>query len=140
MAQIRDLYEILGVPREASQEDIKKAYRRLAREHHPDVSQSHDAEDRFKEVAAAYEILSDPEKRQQYDRYGQAGGPMDFPFGDVADIFEAFFGSGGFGRGTTTRRSRVQRGAGRLHDGLADVRGGRVRHTSRSRARAPGGV
>jgi molecular chaperone DnaJ len=109
MAQIRDLYEILGVPRDASQEDIKKAYRRLAREHHPDVSQSHDAEDRFKEIAGAYEILSDPQKRQQYDRYGQGGGAMDFPFGDVADIFEAFFG-GGFGRGTTTRRTRVHRG------------------------------
>jgi molecular chaperone DnaJ len=111
MAQIRDLYEILGVSRDASQEDIKRAYRRLAREYHPDVSQSHDAEDRFKEVAAAYEILSDPQKRQQYDRYGQAGGPMDFPFGDVADIFEAFFGGGGFGRRTATaQRSRVQRG------------------------------
>lgn len=111
MAQIRDLYEILGVPRDASQEEIRRAYRRLAREYHPDVSQSHDTEDRFKEIAAAYEILSDPQKRQQYDRYGQAGGPMDFPFGDVADIFEAFFGGGGFGRRTATaRRSRVQRG------------------------------
>ena len=110
MAQIRDLYEILGVSHDASQEDIKKAYRRLAREHHPDVSQSHDAEDRFKEIAAAYEILSDPQKREQYDRYGQAGGPMEFPFGDVADIFEAFFGAGGFGRRTTTQRSKVQRG------------------------------
>jgi molecular chaperone DnaJ len=109
MAQIRDLYEILGVPRDASQEDIKKAYRRLAREYHPDVSQSHDAEDRFKEIAGAYEILSDPQKRQQYDRYGQGGGPMDFPFGDMADIFEAFFG-GGFTRGATTRRTRVRRG------------------------------
>ncbi|HEU4356690.1 MAG TPA: molecular chaperone DnaJ [Actinomycetota bacterium] len=111
MAQIRDLYEILGVPRDASQEDIKRAYRRLAREYHPDVSQSQDAEDRFKEIAAAYEILSDPQKRQQYDRYGQAGGQVDFPFGDVADIFEAFFGGGGFGRRTATApRSRMQRG------------------------------
>ena len=111
MARIRDLYEILGIPRDASQEDIRRAYRRLAREYHPDVSQTHDAEDRFKEIAAAYEILSDPQKRQQYDRYGQSGGPMDFPFGDVADIFEAFFGGGGFGRRTATaRRSRVQRG------------------------------
>jgi molecular chaperone DnaJ len=110
MADVRDLYEILGVARDASQEEIKRAYRRLAREYHPDVSQSHRAEERFKEIAAAYEILSDPQKRQQYDRYGQAGGPMDFPFGDVADIFEAFFGSGGFGRRTATRRPRVQRG------------------------------
>jgi DnaJ-class molecular chaperone len=97
MAGVRDLYEILGVSRDASQEDIKKAYRRLAREHHPDVSQSHDAEERFKEIAAAYEILSDPQKRQQYDAYGQGGGPELFPFGDVADIL-AFFGGGGFGR------------------------------------------
>jgi molecular chaperone DnaJ len=110
MAQIRDLYEILGVARDASQEDIKRAYRRLAREYHPDVSQSHDAEERFKEIAAAYEILSDPDKRAQYDRFGQ-GGPEMFPFGDVADIFEAFFGSGGFGgRRASARRTRTQRG------------------------------
>ncbi len=108
MARIRDLYEILGVPRDATQEEVKRAYRRLAREYHPDVSLSHDAEDRFKEIAAAYEILADPEKRAQYDRYGQ-GGPDVFPFGDVADIFEAFFGAGGFGR-RTTRRTRMQRG------------------------------
>jgi molecular chaperone DnaJ len=117
MARIRDLYEILGVPRDATQEEVKRAYRRLAREYHPDVSQSHDAEDRFKEIAAAYEILSDPEKRAQYDRYGQ-GGPDVFPFGDVADIFEAFFGSGGFGRRTVTRRSRAERG----EDVFASVR------------------
>jgi len=110
MAGIRDLYEILGVPRDASQEEIKKAYRRLAREHHPDVSQSHDAEERFKEIAAAYEILSDPQKRQQYDMYGQGGGPELFPFGDVADIFEAFFGTGGFSRTRPRRRTRAQAG------------------------------
>jgi molecular chaperone DnaJ len=109
MAGIRDLYEILGVPRDATSEEIKRAYRRLAREYHPDVSQSHDAEERFKEIAAAYEILSDPDKRAQYDRYGE-GGPGAFPFGDVTDIFEAFFGAGGFGRRTTTRATRTQRG------------------------------
>ncbi len=110
MATARDLYDILGVPRDASQEDIKRAYRRLARQLHPDVSDEPNAEDRFKEISAAYEILSDPEKRRRYDMYGQ-GGPQPFPFGDVADIFEAFFGPGTFGqRQRPTRRSRTQRG------------------------------
>jgi len=111
LAQLRDLYEILGVPREATHEEIKKAYRRLAREHHPDVNSDPRAEERFKEVTAAYEILSDPEKRQRYDLYGQGRGPMDLPFTDVADLFEAFFGAGTFGRRrTSTRRTRTQHG------------------------------
>jgi molecular chaperone DnaJ len=111
MAQIRDLYEILGVGREASNDDIKKAYRRLAREYHPDVNADPAAEDRFKEITAAYEILSDPHRRQQYDLYGSGRGIADFPFGDVADIFEAFFGAGTFGRRrTATRRTRTQSG------------------------------
>jgi molecular chaperone DnaJ len=110
MAGIRDLYEILGVPHDATQDEIRRAYRRLAREHHPDVSQSPQAEDRFKEIAGAYEILSDPEKREQYDRYGAGGGPEVFPFGDVADIFDAFFGGGGFTRSRPARRTRVHRG------------------------------
>lgn len=97
MAPARDLYEILGVPRDARDEDIKKAYRQLAREHHPDVSEDPDGEEKFKEVAAAYEILSDPEKRRQYDMFGRQGGPQGSPFGDVADIFDFFFGQGGFG-------------------------------------------
>jgi molecular chaperone DnaJ len=105
-----DLYEILGVSRNATQEDIKKAYRRLARELHPDVSGDPASEERFKEVTAAYEILSDPEKRRQYDMYGQGRGPDVFPFTDVADIFEAFFGAGTFGRRRPSRRSRTQRG------------------------------
>ena len=109
MAAVRDLYEILGVPRDASTEEIKKAYRRLAREHHPDVNADPAAEERFKEVAAAYEILSDSRKRAQYDAYGQ-GGPVEFPFGDMSDLFEAFFGTGTFGRRRTGPRSRVQRG------------------------------
>jgi molecular chaperone DnaJ len=111
MAQIRDLYEILGVGRDASNDDIRKAYRRLAREYHPDVNADPTAEDRFKEITAAYEILSDPQRRQQYDLYGSGRGLGDFPFGDVADIFEAFFGAGTFGRRrTATRRSRTQNG------------------------------
>ncbi len=107
----RDLYEILGVARDSSGDDIKKAYRRLAREHHPDVNPDPAAEERFKEVSAAYEILSDPQKRQQYDRYGQGRGSVDFPFADVSDLFEAFFGQGSFGRRrTATRRTRTQHG------------------------------
>jgi molecular chaperone DnaJ len=118
VATIRDLYDILGVQRDASTEEIRKAYRRLAREYHPDVNPDPAAEARFKEVVAAYEILSDPQKRQRYDAYG-SGGPMDFPFGDISDLFEAFFGTGTFGRTRgTSRRSRTQHG----EDVFADVR------------------
>jgi molecular chaperone DnaJ len=107
----QDLYAILGVSPDASQEEIRRAYRQLARRLHPDVSQEPGAEERFKQVSAAYEILSDPQKRRQYDMYGQAGGAQPFPFGDVADIFEAFFGPGTFGqRRRPARRSRSQRG------------------------------
>ena len=110
MAGIRDLYEILGLPRTATQDEIRKAYRRLARELHPDSSGDPATEERFKQVTAAYEILSDPDKRQRYDLYG-GGGPEAFPFGDISEIFEAFFGTGTFGRRReTTPRSRTRRG------------------------------
>jgi len=79
VAAVRDLYEILGVGRDASPDDIKRAYRTLAREHHPDVSSAPEAEERFKEIVGAYEILSDPQKRQQYDTFGQSGGPAGAP-------------------------------------------------------------
>ncbi len=85
----RDYYEILGVPRSASAEDIKKAFRRLARRYHPDVSKEPDAEERFKEINTAYEILNDPEKRARYDRFGHAGVNADAGFSG--------FGMGGFG-------------------------------------------
>jgi len=68
-----DYYGILGVPREASEADIKKAYRKLAMDYHPDRNKSHDAEERFKRLTEAYEVLRDPEKRAVYDRYGEAG-------------------------------------------------------------------
>jgi molecular chaperone DnaJ len=109
-----DLYQILGVARDATQEEIKKAYRRLARELHPDVNGDAGAEERFKQVTGAYEILSDPGKRQRYDAFGQAS-PAGSPFTDIQDIFDMFFGAGGFGatgsrsrRGS--RRASVQRG------------------------------
>jgi molecular chaperone DnaJ len=98
----RDYYEILGVQRAADDTEIKKAFRRLARELHPDVnSHDPDAEEKFKEAAEAYEVLSDSERRATYDRYGHDGvrsggyAPNFDGFGSVADIFDAFFGGGG---------------------------------------------
>jgi molecular chaperone DnaJ len=100
----RDYYEVLGVGRNAEDAEIKKAFRRLARELHPDVnSHDPDAEDKFKEAAEAYEVLSDSDRRATYDRYGHEGlrsggyAPNFEAFGSVADIFEAFFGGGGGG-------------------------------------------
>ena len=108
MAHARDLYDVLGVARGASADDIRKAYRLLAREHHPDVNADPEAEERFKEVAGAYEILSDPQKRAQYDTYGTSG-PHGQPFADIQDIFEVFFGAG-TGRRRGGVRSRSHRG------------------------------
>ena len=102
----RDLYEVLGVERGADEAEIKKAFRRLARELHPDVSKEDDAEERFRAVAEAYEVLSNAETRQLYDRYGHAGlrrggfTPTQFDLGNLGDIFSAFFGDDLFGRGT----------------------------------------
>jgi molecular chaperone DnaJ len=101
----RDAYEVLGVGRNADESEVKKAFRKLARELHPDVN-NHDpqAEEKFKEAAEAYEILSDAERRQVYDRYGYDGlrrggqSPNFEGFGSISDLFEAFFGSG-FGGG-----------------------------------------
>jgi molecular chaperone DnaJ len=101
----QDYYELLGVGRDASHADIKRAFRRLARELHPDVSEEPEAELRFRAVAEAYEVLSDPERRQTYDRFGHAGlrgggfSPMDADFGSLSDVFAAFFGETIFGQG-----------------------------------------
>ena len=102
MERKKDYYEILGVSRTASQEEIKKAYRRLARQYHPDINKSPEAEAKFKEINEAYEVLSDPEKRAIYDRYGHAGLTGDIVdysgFGGFESIIEEFFGGFGFPR------------------------------------------
>ena len=112
-----DYYELLGVSRDASKEDIKRAYRRMARQYHPDVNKEEGAEERFKEINRAYEILSEPETRARYDRFGEAGvssgaggggaSYQDFAtdMGGFADIFETIFsGFGGMGTGGSTRQ------------------------------------
>ena len=114
----RDYYNILGVPRNASQDEIKTAFRRLARQYHPDVSSAADAEERFKEINEAYAVLSDPQKRAAYDRFGHAGvrgaggaSTPDFGVGDIADLFEELFGFGGFARAWgQSQRQRPRRG------------------------------
>jgi molecular chaperone DnaJ len=115
----RDYYEVLGVSRNATDDEVKKAFRRLAKQYHPDANKEQGAEARFIEINEAYEILSDTQKRSAYDRYGHAGvgsaagaGAAGFDFGgfnNLNDIFETFF-SGSAG-GSTQRRSGPQRGA-----------------------------
>lgn len=111
MATKRDYYDVLGVPRGAQPQEIKSAFRRLAREYHPDVNKAADAEERFKEINEAFAVLSDEQKRSAYDRFGHAGldgmgGMPDFTNIDLGDIFEELFG---FGR----RSNRQQRNAPR---------------------------
>lgn len=135
MAAKRDYYEVLGVSRDATQEEIKKAYRRLARQYHPDVNPGDkDSEAKFKEIQEAYDVLSDPQKRANYDRYGHQEGPQGFggfgdfadfggfggfrDFGDFAsgfeDIFDTFFG--GFTGGRNRQTSSSRRGADLRYD------------------------
>lgn len=111
-----DHYEVLGVEKTATTEEIKKAYRRLARELHPDVNPAAEAQDRFKDVTHAYDVLSDPQQRQQYD-LGASGGGLGGAqgFGGFSDIFETFFGGGQPGGGNNAApRSRKERGADAL--------------------------
>jgi molecular chaperone DnaJ len=114
----RDYYEVLGVPRDASDDDLKSAFRRLARQYHPDMNKSADAEENFKEINEAYAMLSDTDKRAAYDRFGHAGvrgpgGAADFNvnFTDFADILGDLFGFGGFGRTSRQARNAPRRGS-----------------------------
>lgn len=115
MAEKRDYYQVLELDRKAEPDDIRRAYRRLAKRYHPDANKDDGAEDHFKEINEAYAVLSDEERRAAYDRYGHAGlqgMPMDFDFG-LGDIFEEFFG---FGMGGRRSRRSPRRGADLRYD------------------------
>ena len=108
MAEKRDYYEVLGLSKGASEDEIKKAYRKMAKKYHPDINKEPGAEEKFKEINEAYEVLSDPQKKATYDQFGFAGmdGAQGFGggagfggFEDLSDIFGSFFG-GGFGGGS----------------------------------------
>ncbi|MDT2756881.1 molecular chaperone DnaJ [Enterococcus asini] len=125
MAEKRDYYEVLGVAKGATDDEIKKAYRKLSKKYHPDINKEPDAEEKFKEISEAYEVLSDAQKRAAYDQYGHAGtnpnfgggggfggGYSDFGgfsgggFGGFEDIFDTFFGGGGSSRGANPNAPR----------------------------------
>ena len=130
----KDYYGILGVDKSSSKEDIKKAYRKLARKYHPDVSKESDAEQKFKDINEAAGVLLDDEKKQRYDTYGSADGPQGFggfgggaggfdprDFGiNIDDIFEGF-GFGGFGGGRSSRRQKDTRESTQIYVTLDDV-------------------
>lgn len=120
MSNKRDYYEVLGLSKGATEQDIKKAYRSLAKKYHPDVNKEAGAEDKFKEINEAYEVLSDGQKRASYDQFGHAGmdgagfggfGGGNGDFGDINDIFGSFFGGGfgGFGGGSQRRANNGPR-------------------------------
>lgn len=125
MADKRDYYEVLGLERSASDNDIKKAYRTLAKKYHPDLNKAPDAADKFKEIQEAYEVLSDAQKRAAYDQYGFAGvdpqqgfqgfnGFSGFDgFGNINDIFDSFFGGGG-GFSRSQRTTGPRKGSDRI--------------------------
>ncbi|MBR4446722.1 MAG: molecular chaperone DnaJ [Solobacterium sp.] len=130
MAEKRDYYEVLGLSRSASPDEIKKAYRKLAKKYHPDLNKEPDAADKFKEVAEAYEVLSDENKKAAYDQYGFAGvngqggfdpfsqGFTSGGFDDISDIFSSFFGGG---MGGFSGRSQTRNGPRRGQDHLMSV-------------------
>ena len=161
--QFRDYYETLGVARGASQDDVKRAYRRLARKYHPDVSKEADAEARFKEVGEAYEVLKDPEKRAAFDRFGKdwkhgqefrppPGWERQFNFGGggfsgasgFSDFFESLFGQGGFAGARGPMHARGGDQSARIEIPLEDAFRGATRNlTLRGRTlsvRIPRGV
>ncbi len=129
----RDYYELLGVPRDADADQIKRSFRRLARELHPDVSDAPDAEHRFREVVEAYEVLSNTERRGLYDRYGHAGlrsggyQPSTFNLGDLSDLFSVFFGDDLVGRGARGGGGRGADIAARVEIDLAEAATGTKR-------------
>ena len=129
----RDYYEILGTSRDADQEEIKRAYRRLARKYHPDVNKEAGAEDTFKEINRANEVLSEPELRARYDRFGEAGvssggGSAPQGYGDMgdmggfADIFDAFFNGFGGAQGGQQQQTRRRNGPARGEDLRLDLK------------------
>jgi molecular chaperone DnaJ len=136
----RDYYELLGVSRSAGDGEIKKAFRRLARTLHPDVSNEPDAEERFREVVEAYEVLSKPETRELYDRYGHEGlrgggfTPTTFDLGSLADLFGAFFGDDLFGVGARPRRARGADVVAQIEIELAEAQ---AESRARCRSRSP---
>jgi molecular chaperone DnaJ len=129
----RDYYELLGVTRTATPDEIKRAFRRLARELHPDVSEAPDAQERFREVVEAYEVLSNSERRQLYDRLGHAGlrsggfRPSTFDLGDLSDLFSAFFGDDLFGVAGRAGRGRGADVAARVDIDLVEAATGTSR-------------
>jgi molecular chaperone DnaJ len=119
---VADHYDVLGVEKTATPEEIKKAYRRLARELHPDVNSAPDAEEKFKAVTHAYDVLSDPGQRRDYDRGPQQGFPGGAGgFGGFGDIFETFFGAQGGSRGPKSREERGQDALLRVEIDLGEV-------------------
>jgi len=129
----RDYYELLGVSREAPPDEIKRAFRKLAREVHPDVSEEPDAELRFREIVEAYEVLSNAERRELYDRFGHSGlrsggfQPTTFDLGDLSDLFSAFFGDDLFGVSGRAGRARGADTAAVVQIELADAATGTKR-------------